>query len=491
MKDNDRLRIAPDLLALERGEEELLLANGLDLRPLYVRKGRGYVKNFLEIVSRLGRYGKIMRAFPEDAGLLDMLMEHAVIIPGGRPNEGGLPLSDEAPSFSNKKNMSLYLLVAQSCNMSCVYCLNGRKTYQKENALSMSREVAFRSVERCLDALHPRGFLEIVFFGGEPLLNWPLVKETILHAEDLKKKHEGKLVRYHVTANLSLLPADLIEWAKKYNITFLCDVDGPREIHDRSRPFKNGRPSYDIIAGNVRRLADAEVHVMLRTTATSLNHAHLMEATRLHKGLGARSSAFVPVNPFNSDEDLLDERLLPSVDKLMGAMAEIYESKLWNEADLYPFNTYAPRLMSGSRTVQGCGAPYGNTPVIDVNGDAYPCIYIVGIRKFYMGNIMDGTFPDMRVLQSLYDHLHVDNADGCKLCAWRYVCSGACPMGRLMVLDNPEASQITRAYCERVRCDYTRKIFELILWEKGRNAASGILEHAGTEALRAPDMILC
>ena len=79
----------------------------------------------------------------------------------------------------------------------------------------------------------------------------------------------------------------------------------------------------------------------------------------------------------------------------MRAMAEIYESKLWNEADLYPFNTYAPRLMSGSRTVQGCGAPYGNTPVIDVDGDVYPCIYIVGIEKFYMGNIMDGTFPDM------------------------------------------------------------------------------------------------
>ena len=80
-----------------------------------------------------------------------------------------------------------------------------------------------------------------MFFGGEPLSNWPLVKEIILHTEDLKKKHEGKLVKYHVTANLSLLPADLIEWAKKYNVTFLCDVDGPPEIHDRCRPFKNWR----------------------------------------------------------------------------------------------------------------------------------------------------------------------------------------------------------------------------------------------------------
>ncbi len=458
---------------------------------MYVRKGKGYIKNFLEVASRLGSYRKIMQAFPDDAGLLDMLMEHSVIVPGKPYNEGGLLLPDEAPGFHNKKNMSLYLLVAQSCNMSCVYCLSGRKTYQKSRNLMMRREVAFRGVERCLDALNPRGFLEIVFFGGEPLSNWPLVKEIILHTEDLKKKHEGKLVKYHVTANLSLLPADLIEWAKKYNVTFLCDVDGPPEIHDRCRPFKNGRPSYEIIASNVRRLADAGVHVMLRTTATSLNHDHLIETTRLHKELGARSSAFVPVNPFNSDEEILEERLLPSVDKLMRAIAEIYESKLWNEADLYPFNTYAPRLMSGSKTVQGCGAPYGNTPVIDVDGDVYPCIYIVGIKKFYMGNIMDGTFPDMNVLQSLYDHLHVDNTDGCKSCAWRYACSGACPMGRLMVLDNPAASRKTRAYCERLRCDYTKKIFELILWEKGRNAASGILEQTEPETTRAPGMILC
>lgn len=472
MKNNTDLRVASSLLMLERGRDELLLANYLDLRPLYIRKGRRYIKKFLEASSHLRTYNEIARAFPDDTGLLDMLMEHGIIVARGPSNGISLPRRGEEPGFENKKNVSLYLLIAQSCNMGCVYCLNGKKTYQKDKALMMRKEVAFKSIERCLDRLSPQGYLEVIFFGGEPLLNWPLAKEVILHCENLKPKHEGKVIKYHVTTNLSLFPTDIIEWAKRYSISFLCDVDGPREIHDRCRPFKNGHPSHELIVNNIRRLADAGLQVLLRTTVTSLNHDHLMEISRHHKELGAHSSAFVPVNPFNSDEDILDERLLPSVDKLMNGMSQVYGSKLWNESNLYPFNTYAPRLMSGSRTVQGCGAPYGNTPVVTINGDVYPCIYLVGIRRFYMGNIMDGTFPDINVLQSLYDHLHVDNSNGCKSCSWRYMCSGACPMGRLMVLDNPNTSQKARTYCERLRCDYTRRIFELILWKKGQEAAS-------------------
>ncbi len=340
IENNTPLHVPSSILMLERGKDELLLANYLDLSPLYVRKGRSYIKKFLEAVSQLRTYGNIVRAFPDEVSLLDMLMEHRIIVKRG-PLSLSLLETDQEPGFENKRNISLYLLIAQSCNMGCVYCLNGKKTYRKEKALMMSKEVAFKSIERCLDGLNEQGFLEIIFFGGEPLLNWPLAKEIVVYCENyLKPGHKRKNVRYHITSNLSFLPPDLVEWAKRYNITFLCDVDGPGHVHDLCRPFKDGRPSHGIIAKNVERLAAAGVHVMLRTTITSLNHDHLMDIGRHHKELGARSSAFVPVNPFNSDEDILDERLLPSVDKLMQAMAEIYGSNLWNEADLYPFNTY-------------------------------------------------------------------------------------------------------------------------------------------------------
>jgi len=140
----------------------------------------------------------------------------------------------------------------------------------------MQRDVAFRSVERCLEGLDAQGSLEIIFFGGEPLLNWPLAKDVITHCEKrLKTEHPDKELKYHLTTNLSFMPDDLIAWAKKYNITFPCDVDGPEAIHNRCRPFKDGRPSHEIITGNIRRLVDEGLKVDLRATVTALNQDHL------------------------------------------------------------------------------------------------------------------------------------------------------------------------------------------------------------------------
>lgn len=477
MKNNARLHVTDKLLMLQRGKEELLLANYLDLRPLYIRQGRRYIENFIEAASRLDTYDKILQAFPHDTGLLDMLMAYRIVVPRDSPSGVDLQGPREEPRFDNKRSISLYLLLSQSCNMSCIYCLAGTKTYQRDRVLMMSKDVAFKSIEICLHSLCAQGYLEVVFFGGEPLLNWPLAKEIIVYCENtLSQKHPGKQIKYHFTTNLSLVPADLIEWAKRYNITFLCDVDGPPDIHNTSRPFKNGSPSYEVIARNIGRLSEAGLSVFLRTTITSLNHDRLLEITRHHRAIGGKSSAFVPVNPVNSDEDVLTEQLLPSPDKIINGMTEVYRSKLWKDDQLYPFNQHVGRLVPGSRSVVGCGAPYGNTPVVDVNGDVYPCIYLVGIRRYYIGNIMNGSYPDKHALGRLYNYLHVDQREDCRACSWRYVCSGACALGRLTVLDNPRASGNVKDYCRRITCDYTKKMLELLLWDKAQDKASSFFE---------------
>ncbi len=477
MKNSTRLHVTPHLLTLERGKNELLLANYLDLRPLYIRKGRRYIKNFLEAASRLGTYNKIAGAFPHDIGLLDMFLEYGIIVPHHSSSGLNLPKHQEEPSLNNKRSISLYLLISQSCNMSCIYCLNGTKTYQRDRALMMGQEVAFKSIDACLDSICPQGYLEVIFFGGEPLLNWPLAKEIILYCENaLRQKHPGKQIKYHFTTNLSLVPADLVEWATRYHITFLCDVDGPPEIHNRCRPFKNGSPSYEVIARNIARLTEAGLSVFLRTTITSLNHDRLLEITRHHRAIGGKSSAFVPVNPVNSDEDLLTEKLLPSPDKIINGMMDVYKSRLWKDNQLYPLNQHVGRLVPGCRSVVGCGAPYGNTPVVDANGDVYPCIYLVGIKRYYIGNIMNESYPDKNALRHLYNYLHVDRREDCRKCSWRYICGGACALGRLTVFDNPRASGEVKDYCRRITCEYTKKLLELLLWDKAQEKASSFFE---------------
>ena len=184
MKNDIRLHVTEHLLTLERGRNELLLANYLDLRPLYIKEGRKYIKQFLKAASELGTYNKIIEAFPNDISLLDMLVDHGIIIPGGSTQNNTFQMPQEELRFDNRRSISLYLLISQSCNMGCIYCLNGTKTYQKDKDLMMSQEIAFESIERCLDGLCPQGYLEVIFFGGEPLLNWPLAKEIIIYCEN-------------------------------------------------------------------------------------------------------------------------------------------------------------------------------------------------------------------------------------------------------------------------------------------------------------------
>lgn len=471
------LALTRNLIMLEKGREELLLVNSFESLPLYIKKGREYIKNFLDAVKELGTVESINQAFPGDTELLDLLMNHRIVIhPGDESNRvDEADISFDKQAKDEKPGMSLYLLLSQSCNLGCIYCLNGRKTYKKDANLKMKEEVAYKSVERCLDSLSAGGKLEVVFFGGEPLLNWPLAKKIITYCENnLTERRKDKEIHYHITSNLTMLPKDLIEWAKRYNITFLCDIDGPADIHNECRPYKNGKASHDRTVKNIARLNRAGLKVALRSTLTRRNQGHMLEIAKHHKELGAIGCAFVPLNPVNSDEDILPETMMPSIKTMTKGLAKVYKSKVWEAKDLFPFNVYASHLHGGSRSVMGCGAPYGNTPVVDVNGDVYPCIYLVGIKRFYLGNILNDNYPISKVLDWMMEFLHVDNVAECKECAWRYICGGGCPVGKLTVFENHLASRKTVQYCNGIRCDYTKKVIELLLWDLAKEAGAAV-----------------
>ena len=471
-----RLTVTKNLILLQKGKEELLLVNSFISKPLYIKKGRSYIKRYLDSVNKLGSLNKISKAFPDDMELLSMLINHRIVIDLAEQDSGldSANPSNDRKALVDKKAMSLYLLLTQSCNLGCIYCLNGKETYKKDSNLMMREEVAFASVDRCLSDLNPDGRLEVVFFGGEPLLNWLLAKKIILHCEEkLQGIYKNKHVHYHVTSNLTIFPKDLIEWAKKYNITFLCDIDGPKTIHDASRPYKNGKSSHARTVKNIELLTKAGLTVALRATITAGNQDSLLEITKHHKDICGSGSAFVPVNPVNSDEDILPERLLPAPAKVVKGLTKVYKSRIWPTKDLFPFNVYASHVNDGARNVMGCGAPYGNTPVVDVNGDVYPCIYLVGIKRFFMGNLLDESYPDNTILDGMMKTLHVDNMEECKECEWRYICGGGCPVGKLTVFDNPMANRKSVDYCKSIRCDYTKKVIELLLWDLAKQAVAG------------------
>ena len=466
-------RITDNLIRLDRGSDELLLANAYNLFPLYVRKGRDYIGSFVDYLRQAPRTrAAILEDYPNDEALVDFLLHHHILIQADAQETASPDIVLPGAADHKTDSMSAYFLLTQSCSFACIYCLNGCETYKKNENLMMSKEVAFRALDTFAARIRDDGRLEVVLFGGEPLLNWGLAKEIIIYCERvIREKHPSLDLRYHATTNLGRLPKDFVKWAQDYKITVLCDVDGTREIHDRHRPFKDGRPSFDTIRGHIDELVESGISVSLRTTVTGINEQSMLETTKLHKSMKGAGSAFVPVNITNSDGDILPDDLIPSLDILCASAQELYDCNEWELSKLFPFSSYIGNIAPGHRSVVGCGAPFGNTPVVDVNGDVYPCIYLVGIPAYNSGNVLDGTYPRAEALQRMADELHVDRRTGCKSCNWRYLCGGGCPVQQLITRGREgELTPKAHAYCERLNCDYTKRVLTILLWDAARKA---------------------
>ncbi|MCU0728394.1 MAG: SPASM domain-containing protein, partial [Planctomycetes bacterium] len=143
---------------------------------------------------------------------------------------------------------------------------------------------------------------------------------------------------------------------------------------------------------------------------------------------------------------------------------------------------FASRVGGGAKVTQGCGAPHGMTPVVQCDGRVYPCIYRVGMERFLLGNVLEEDFPKPGVCDWMVRALHVDHLEGCAGCQWRYMCGGNCPMLRFTVLENKAISPRVAEYTRAIMCDYPRRVFELLLWEKGRDAAAKHERSSSTEA---------
>ena len=222
-------------MTLRRGKERIIF-NAEDVNPVYFPQGGDEALILLEQFREAGHLPGTAAGIcsPE---LFDFFCDHFLIVPEAKAPPGSAQQCTGCDGPRGKSpGKSLYLLLSQSCNQACIYCLNGRETYQKDHKVMMSEKTAFKAVETTLDTIADNGRLEVVFFGGEPLMNWPLAKKILKYCEaELKPRNPSKEIHYHLTTNLTILPIDLIATAKQHGITFLVNVDGPEDIHDTTR----------------------------------------------------------------------------------------------------------------------------------------------------------------------------------------------------------------------------------------------------------------
>lgn len=366
----------------------------------------------------------------EDQTLFEMLTDSDTPIADVAPGCGG---GCSCSALTPTKRVELFLLLAQFCNLGCVYCFDGTETYQIKRRLRMTEETAIAAADRIIDMLGAGDTLTVTFFGGEPLLNWRTAEKVIKH---VKQRCLVKLIALHfaVQTNLTFLPSNFVEIAKRENMIVMCSLDGDEEIHNSLRPHQDkAANSYRMTIEKLAVLREAGVPFILRSTLTSANARRLCDVADHHKSLGAAGIVFGLLRPINSDGIVFANSLAPSREDLSYSFARLY-----HEHPEIVAETVQGMIsqMHAENETYSCGAASMGTPAVDSNGDVYSCVFFVGRPDRVIGNVHAAGFLDPGAITRNTDAF--DNAADpvCKTCDYFTVCRGGCSATRIISEDS-------------------------------------------------------
>ncbi|MBQ2157134.1 MAG: thioether cross-link-forming SCIFF peptide maturase [Oscillospiraceae bacterium] len=328
--------------------------------------------------------------------------------------------------FKKRSNVikALCLHVAHTCNLNCEYCFASQGKYNGDRAL-MSFEVGKRALDFLVENSGSRKNLEVDFFGGEPLMNWDVVKRLVEYARSIEKE-KGKNFRFTLTTNGVLVDDEVIEFSNREMSNVVMSIDGRREVHDRLRKDYAGNGSYDRIIPKFQKFAEArgDKSYYVRGTYTH-NNVDFTEDLFHLADLGFTELSMEPVVCSPDDPYALTEEDLP---KLYEQYEILAKDMLRREKEGKPitFYHYMIDLVHGPciyKRISGCGS---GTEYMAVTpwGDLYPCHQFVGDEKYLMGNVWDGVTNTE--LRDKFKLTNVYARPDCKDCWAKLYCSGGC-----------------------------------------------------------------
>ncbi len=334
---------------------------------------------------------------------------------------------DKAGELKAKTNgvvKALCLHIAHTCNLNCEYCFASQGKYHGERAV-MSFEVGKRALDFLIENSGSRHNLEVDFFGGEPLMNFDVVKQLVEYARSVEKQ-AGKNFRFTLTTNGMLIDDDVIDFANREMSNVVLSLDGRKEIHDRYRVDYAGNGSWEKIVPKFQELVKARggKNYYMRGTFTHRN-PDFLEDIKTMLDLGFTELSMEPVVCGENDPARLTEEDLPIVLKQYEDLAKLMIERD-REGKPFTFYHYMIDLKGGPciyKRISGCGS---GTEYMAVTpwGDLYPCHQFVGDEKFLLGNIWDGV-KNTAVREDFFN-CNVYAREECKDCWARLYCSGGC-----------------------------------------------------------------
>jgi uncharacterized protein len=319
---------------------------------------------------------------------------------------------------------ALCLHVAHTCNLNCSYCFASQGKYQGERAL-MRFEVGKQALDFLMEHSGTRRNLEVDFFGGEPLMNWDVVKRLVGYARS-RETAMGKRFRFTLTTNGVLIDDDVIEFANREMSNVVLSLDGRKEVHDRLRRNYAGEGSYDTVVPKFRRLVEKRggKNYYMRGTFTHDNTDFTNDVLHM-ADLGFRELSMEPVVCAPSEPWALTEEDLPVLYRQYERLAEEMLRRRRAGAG-FTFYHYMLDLTGGPcirKRLSGCGS---GTEYLAVTpwGELYPCHQFVGDPRYSMGNVWEGVTNT--ALREAFGACTANARPECRDCWARLYCAGGC-----------------------------------------------------------------
>lgn len=334
------------------------------------------------------------------------------------------PMADKFKERSKNVIKALCLHVAHTCNLNCSYCFASQGKFNGNRAV-MSFETGKRALDFLIENSGTRKNLEVDFFGGEPLMNWKVVKQLVEYARSVEKEH-NKNFRFTLTTNGMLIDDDVIDFANREMHNVVLSLDGRKEVHDRLRVDYNGNGSFDKIVPKFKKLVKARgnKNYYIRGTFTHANTDFINDIDAM-LDLDFTELSLEPVVCDPGDEAAITKEDLPIVKEQYELLAKKMLDRK-KQGKPFTFYHYMIDLTGGPcvyKRISGCGS---GTEYMAVTpwGDLYPCHQFVGDEKFKLGNIRDGVTN--KEIQDEFRGCNVYAHPECRDCWAKLYCSGGC-----------------------------------------------------------------
>lgn len=333
---------------------------------------------------------------------------------------------DYVVDFKKRKTVvkALCLHIAHDCNLACQYCFAEEGEYHGRRAL-MSFEVGKKALDFLIANSGNRRNLEVDFFGGEPLMNWEVVKQLVEYGRS-KEKEYNKNFRFTMTTNGVLLNDEIMDYCNREMSNVVLSLDGRKEVNDKMRPFRGGKGSFDLIVPKFQKFAEmrGDRDYYVRGTFTRHNLDFSKDVTEF-ADLGFRSMSIEPVVAKPEEEYAIREEDLPQIMEEYDHLAEEYikRKKEGRGFNFFHFNIDLNQGPCVAKRLSGCGS---GTEYLAVTpwGDLYPCHQFVGQEEFLLGNVDTGVTNER--IRDEFKLCNVYAKDKCRDCFARFYCSGGC-----------------------------------------------------------------